>query len=568
MPEEKSRIDSFDVSLGPTSAKSPAPKQLEKWNILVCSDLGFVSKEPVSVHRSDWNDFMGSQNILISGTVENRLTKDGKPLFVECRVGSIKDFSLENIMLRLSPLSAYAKTVFALQQLCEGKTSRGDATSAIKKAQLPQQEEAQVMALLDSQPAGRSSGQTQTAGGSTVDKILSMIDVSPQTGTENVRESASFSKSAVDALSEAASGSGEQPLRKSDISNYVKNCRQRLDSQVVAILSQDFFASRKSSWNCLKRLCDAIGRNRQLSVNVFSCPAQDMEEKLPAVLASCMEAGAAPDLVVWDFYVTFTNADMDRMAKLGASCETYKSVAVAALAMEDPLFAGLSGRDDVSHLFGEVRFLPLKKLRTESASRCLCLAGPGLASGETIAAGNEEVSGFKGRCCWFIATRWAELLCTDSNPFYVKESRPPFESVFSSGPVFCMNVPSSVAGQAEAMGLTLFENALEKAGLDRARTLIDKEKAAASYSVLLFNLLVNRMIRLCGIKILGCGPEKNRDDVAGVLCEFVRRELAAYGAISSQEQVTVLADAGGAINVDVNSDVTISGQPVRFSFSF
>jgi hypothetical protein len=72
MEQEKSRIDSFDVSLGPAAARRPSAVSLEKWNILVCSDLGYASKRPAPLRIAEWNEFMAARAAAVRGTVENK----------------------------------------------------------------------------------------------------------------------------------------------------------------------------------------------------------------------------------------------------------------------------------------------------------------------------------------------------------------------------------------------------------------------------------------------------------------------------------------------------------------
>jgi hypothetical protein len=253
---------------------------------------------------------------------------------------------------------------------------------------------------------------------------------------------------------------------------------------------------------------------------------------------------------------------MDAMARVAKAAEQYKCMVIAPLSMEDPLFQNLSGRGSVMHLFEEVRFLPFKKLRTEPASRCLCFCGPDLSHALPVRTA-------QGRCCWFIAIRWAEMLLGDNNPFAARDTNPSIESVFSQEDIFRSDVAPSVVQEAFGMGLTFFEQSFSKASLDKAVSVIGREQAADSYSSFLFNLVVNRMIRLAGIQLLAAeGAQKSREDVATVLERFLLKELRAYGAVSAEGQVTARAAGEGKIVVDVNSDVTVSGYPVRFTFSF
>jgi Type VI secretion system, VipA, VC_A0107 or Hcp2 len=562
MAEEKSQIDSFDVSLGPArapSARSASQKQLEKWNILVCSDLGFVSKKPIQVHSAEWNEFVAAQNIVLSGTLEENAPHAGKPLFVEIPVKSMKDLSPESIMANAPPFAAFSRTVYALQQLLDGKANRDDAMSMIQKAGLPQAEQARAKGLLagGAKPSARPQN-------SSLDNILSMVDgtSSPGDGAPPGSASSGGPHKVTDALFKSVVDSDEGPLDKKAAAAYVRECQIKLHDLVDRLHKQPFFASRKASWNCFMALARVIGRKKEVGLSVVSGPFQDMEENLSQILSRCMESGKAPDIVIWDYGVSFSGAHMDAMSRVAKAADRYKCMVIAPLSTDDELFDGISERNSISHLFDEVRFLPFKKLRSEPSSRCLCLCGPQCSTGDRSAAPG-------GSCCWFVATRWTEMMLTEDNPFSAKDLRRlPVESVFSSDAIFSSDIAPSVSREAAAAGLTLFEPSIRQALLDKAVSVIDGEQAEDCYSSFLFNLAVNRVVRCAGIRLLAEGEQKSRSDVASVLQQFIRTELSAYGVTSSDGQVIATVDKEDKIVVDINSDITVSGHPVRFTFSF
>jgi hypothetical protein len=289
-------------------------------------------------------------------------------------------------------------------------------------------------------------------------------------------------------------------------------------------------------------------------MSVVSSPVQTMQDRLVEALGACMEAGAAPDVIVWDYDVTFTNACMEAMAAVAAAADKYKCMVVAPLCMDDPLLTGISGRKSVKHFFDDLRFLPYKKLRDNTAARCLCLCAPSLAG-----AGEKSE--------WFAAIRWAEMIIGDSDPFSAKQQRRPVESLFSGAPVFSQAVSPAVAAEAAAMGLTLFEETLEKAVLDRAMTVAGPDSVAESYTSFCFNLLVNHVARLSGIKILECGAHKNKTEVAAVLEEFLDKELSACGISASGKSASVTVENNEALVIEINSDAAVSGHPARFTFT-
>lgn len=551
MDNKKSQIDSFNVSLGPSSPIKSNTNQLEPWNILVCSDLGFVSKKPLQTRIAEWNEFMGAQGIVLSGSVSNILSNNGKQVFIEYPVKTMRDFSVESIVANVPAFAAWSRACSALQQLLDGKTSLLDALSTVGKAGLPAEEVSRIAAMLAPLQVGRLQKPVDAPKvkpqGSSVDRILSMVDAKPPAGKDRGKNPPSLT----DALFQSVSGGAEQ-FDKARITAYIAECRQKLREQAAAVMAQDFFKGRFSSWQGLTQLAKVIGRKKEVAVSVLSSPAQTMQDRLGEALGASMEAGAAPDVIVWDYDVTFTNASMEALAAVAAAAERYKCVVAAPLYMDDPLLTGISARQSVSHFFDDVRFLPYKKLRDNSAARCLCLCAPSLAAG--------------AKSEWFVAIRWAEMIIGESDPFGAKRQRP-VESVFSGAPVFSQAVSPAVAAEAAAMGLTLFEETLEKAALDKAVTVAGPDSVAEHFRSFCFNLLVNRVARLSGIKILECGAQKSKEEVAAVLEGFLEKELSACGISASGRAVRVTVENNEAIVIAINSDATVSGNTARFTFT-
>jgi hypothetical protein len=546
---EKSQIDSFNVSLGSLSGSQPASRQLERWNILVCSDLGFVSKKPQPVRISGWNEFMESQNVVLSGAVENKASGEDKPLFFEYSVRSLTDFSVESIMANAMPLSAMHRVCYALEQFVNGKTSREDAVSMIGKAGLGTDELGRVLRLLEKRSSSPAAMPRPRPPASSVDRILSMVDAKQSLGKDETEQAAGLTDALFTSVVEP-----QEFVDKAGISAYISRCGEQLRDLTATVEAQPFFASRKSSWTCLNTLAKVIGRKKEVSVSVFSAPQQDLPDRLHEALSVCLETGVSPDVIVWDFDVSFANADMDIMATVAAAAEQYKCMVIAPLSASDPLFAGISGRESVSHIFEEVRFLPYKKLRDNTSTRCLCLCGSQLAQGG-------------GRSCWYAAIRWAEMLNGALDPFAVRRRQGPLESVFLGVPLFSETVCVAVTGQASDMGITLFEETLEKAGIDKIATVVGPDNVAAHYTSFAFNLLVNRAVRLSGIKILSLGAQKNKDEVATVLEGFLENEMQACGIAVFGKTVSVTVENSVSLVIEVNSDVMVSGYPACFSFS-
>ncbi len=158
------------------------------------------------------------------------------------------------------------------------------------------------------------------------------------------------------------------------------------------------------------------------------------------------------------------------------------------------------------------------------------------------------------------------MLVLEANPVAARDPDPKTQSVFSGGPVFLERISGDVAAEAAGMGLTLFRESLCLATLDKAVAVVNTEVADTSFTSLAFNLFVNRIIRLSGLLMLGAAGA-SKDAVAAALEQLVKRECASCGIDAEGGAVTAQAGGNGAIAVSVNSESTIAGHPVRFSFS-
>jgi hypothetical protein len=565
MNKKKSSIQSFGVSLGSSPAPSPAAKKLEPWNVLICSDFGFKSMEPEPLRISDWNEFMESKKFAVSGTVENMLESDSKPFFVEHGVSSMKDFSAEAVLEKTGIVSGYARGYNALSKLISGSCSEAEALKAVERSGLPPAEQTRIRSMLGGKgPQSPATEKPQSKTPRTgIDKILSMVDFGEN---QSERKPANLVQSASDTfISAMAAGTGPG-YQKGALEVYVSGLGKKLQDQVKAIQMQPFFASRKASWQCLMDCARAIGRKNEIGLTVFSAQIEDMEEKFAGVLEHCIESSTVPDIILWDFSVSFSNADMDLMAKIAETADQYKCALVAPLSMDDRFFEGLSRLDNLSSLFEDVRFLPFKKLRVNPASRCICLCAPNMAfPGKEKSAGSRDAM-IIAPGGWALLERWIESMLNASDPFALAALAAEDNKLLEDT-VFSENIPSHLSKEASKTGITLFDRSPAAMTFDSAVAVIDSESAGAAYSSLAFNVLVNRVARLSVTRLSFFDSHKSKEEAAKDLCVFLQRELTPYHILSSPDQVAVSIGKEGEIELVINSDVKVSGFPAQFSFS-
>jgi hypothetical protein len=564
MNEDKSPIDSFAVSLGQTPSKgSSAPTAGGRpWRVLVCSDFGFRSDGPERVRIAEWNEFMASRAITIAGTAPNLLSGDSRPVYVEMNVASMKDLSAAAMQAKIGAFSGYAAFLDTLARFLDGRASREEVTAALRGASLSEPENQRMLAMLGAKnPRADGNRRTAPAAPTTaVASILSMMDI----GGAPSDAPPTQPHSAVDGLLRSITGGDDVAVDKAACAAYLETGKKNLAAQLTAIQAQPFFQGKKAAWECLYQCAKAIGRKREIELSVFSAGFDDRDAVLEKLAQDYDSGGTSWDLILWDYPVPLTNAEMDRTTGLTRLADRCKSVVLAPLDPADRLFESIETLEDFSPVFQDIRFLPFKKLREALESRALCLCSPDM---KVLRAEKTDAS-FTAHCGWPVLIRWVEMTLDDLDPFATRSRHAASAVLTPESARFHPSIPAPLSDEAASIaGLTLLSGAPADVSIDRTRTVIDPEVAGTAYSSLAFNLLVNRVAKLAGEVII---ESSSSTDAAG-LCrgveECLRKELAACGICSEPDQVSVKPENGSALLISLNSDASVGGHEARFSFS-
>jgi hypothetical protein len=217
-------------------------------------------------------------------------------------------------------------------------------------------------------------------------------------------------------------------------------------------------------------------------------------------------------------------------------------------------------------MFEDIRFLPFKKLRMSLASRALCLCAPDMKVPDNNHA--NDIPQVSSHCCWPVILRWIEMVIGHSDPFAVDLYDASAETVLSDPLSYAYAISESFSHDAAMVaGLTFFTGKPFNAMLSRASTVIEPEVAAAAYTSLAFNLLVNRVARLAGRRIMQNTSSVDKITVARDIEGFLCKELIICRVCTAPDQVSIKVDDEGKLDISLNSDVLIGGYPARFSFS-
>jgi hypothetical protein len=566
---DKSSIDSFNVSLGKTKSGDPArpDKQLRPWNVLICSDLGFKSGKPRRIQIAEWNEFMATAGITISGNVEQAPLSSSSPLFVEFGVTAMKDFSAEALKLRVAGFSEFSGLLDSVAGFIEGKADQDHVISALHATTIPKAEKDRVLLMIGALKPDQATRQEprRYAGASAVDSILSMVDISGSTPDQSLEP-----HKAIEGLLSSFSDKKGPRADKAACRAFLDAGKNTLNAQIAALCGSPFFADRKASWQSLMQCVKAVGRSKEIHLNVFSTAADDRDEILELLAADDGDSNESPDIIIWDFPVSFTNAEIDRLTRLAVAADRYKSIAIVPVSSNDRLFNSIEARNDFSPVFDDVRFLPFKKLRTSLESRALCLCGPDMM----VPDANPAQNGAQATCpskthpCWLLVLRWIEPVIGNNDPFAIEVSANIQETILPEDVSFYPDVPESMCEEASALGgINLLNGKPVKATIDRTKTVIDPEIAGTAYTSLAFNLLVNRIARLTGQRIAENSASMQTSEIASDIKEFLCTELIAGRVCASPDQISVKSENNGALDISLNSDVLVGGHPARFSFS-
>ncbi len=312
----------------------------------------------------------------------------------------------------------------------------------------------------------------------------------------------------------------------------------------------------------------AIGRKKEIRLSVLSAPAEDVDGLIEKLSSEFISPDASPDVIVWDYPVSFTNADIDRVSRLMDTADRWKSAVIAPLASQDAIFAGLDNKNDFAPLFQDVRYLHYKKLRSKLETRALCLCGPDMKLPDASEALNGAQGAFPASCCWPVMIRWIDRSAGNDDPFSLGSYSLAPETMLPDKAKFEFRISKAMSEEAAAIaGLTLFDGNPVGATPDRVRTVIEPEVAGHAYTSFLFNLLVNRVARLAGRRIGLFANAMNNQELAANVEALLRRELCAYNVCASLDQVSIKTEENGALAITLNSDEKVGGFPARFSFT-
>ena len=128
--------------------------------------------------------------------------------------------------------------------------------------------------------------------------------------------------------------------------SYIESGNRMLKKQLAVLQAAPFFAFKKASWQCLMQCAKAIGRKKEIRLSVFSASMDDRDEIPDMLTAEYGSSDASPDIIIWDFPVSFTNSEIELLTRLAEVADRFKSMVIAPLSPNDRLFEHIEARSD------------------------------------------------------------------------------------------------------------------------------------------------------------------------------------------------------------------------------
>ncbi|MBN1759799.1 MAG: hypothetical protein JW863_15840 [Chitinispirillaceae bacterium] len=549
MNENESPIHSINVGLGTSGAVVPAGEKngQHPWVVLICSDLGCTTTTAQRIGAATLNEFLSTNQVIISGNVTTDLPEDIEPFHIEYRVTDVKDFSRAAMAEKLPLLQQLKDASGILDAVSRKKITAAEGFRQVTSMNLPQS----IIRLLgDIRPQSGGALVAPPPGApvaaAKVDSILSMMDVG---GDDAVSAPvASQPGDFVAAFSEQAAG---------DVSSSaLLKCKDAVDRLVATlgetVARQPFFRAAESSWNAVKTLLKIAGRNRDVHIFVHSAPYDAAQRHFSDAMSACASSSGVPDLVVWDYPATIDTATMQQLEHIGNQADRYKTVVVVPLDYHDELYRKIIDREPLKQVIEQPACIPLRRLQESGAARCLALCAPDGAVVRSLSGREIAVA-----ASYLLAMQWLSSVIELGMPFHLQNSSQQVLDSFAFP-----RLSSEVVFDAHRCGITL----LRPGSTTVPRVLLGD--AETPYGSMLFNMVVNRTARLAAEWIGAQDRSVSAQQAAPALEEFLRTELEPYHILSTSGAVSVTTVEQQCLQVTIDSSETVAGFPVQFQFSF
>jgi hypothetical protein len=531
MQKDESTIKSASVSLGSNvSAKSNPLEKNRPRGILICGDFGFYSAEPTIISSSTIQEFIDVAKPKIALSVTNNLPSLVDSFFAEWEIRSFNDFSPETISSKIPLLKEIITSKQILEKIIYQKQSAQNGYEQIDTLQIPGKLKEAILSSL---------GQAAPAKNAKIDSILSMLDVEPE--QEKVTDQF---------ISDIANGN--ESINTNTISNNIILLESIVSQLIDLIVEHPAYKELKTNWHALKNLCKKIGRTKDIFVLLSSSPPEIADNSLENAMQACVSEGLIPDLILWNYRVTFSTSSIDLLKQPSVIADKYKSVLITSIHHSEPMLTQLGKIENTRDFFNQPDLIAYNRLRKEIFSRCLSICAPSYII-------NTPEKALLSGGGWLLCEQWISSILNGGSPFDFSSTS---NLELPDDNILQPNIDSHAQNGAAENGLTLLRTRSGRV-FSSPRVLLATD---GSFCSLGFNLLVNSVMRSSVALLSSWSKEYSISEAAHMLQNSIYSELKISEEISS-DAISVSIESESVLKIVCNSDKTIDQFSLQFEFS-
>jgi len=561
--KEKSQIVSSNISMSSSESSSFSgfQKKTIPWNILICSDLGFTSELPEVINASILNEFIESKNINFTGNVKD--VSENRDVFLEYSITSIKDFSSEKITHKVVYTSELQYLCNILQEVLDGTVEKEKAINTINDRQILTPPFKEALDLLnvknEHEPKHPTTLKNKKTGEKEkiLDTIFSSMDLS--VSEEKIDKP---SNSPLDNLVSAVTSEYSVRLPKAQINSLISKCQKLINEQVNEILNNSLFNQYKSSWLCIRHLIKILGRNKECNCFIYSTSLNNIADSFANAMAVLSNQNTAPDIVLFDYPLTFSTAHMNLLATVAETANLNNAMILSHCGFEEQFINEIQNVDTLKPIFKEQRFIPLNRLRKNDFSRNIVLAIP------PFVIESKEISPSFAGGSWLLLFSIVQKISHDKSPFDSSISMNDTSITVEYPLRFASGLTREHTYEAAEKGITLFSRDTFYPHGTYITTLIDPEIAAELYTYFEYNLLTNRVLKTIGFMLRDSEIVQDMTNLPNRIKKAIIEQLSRYRLLYSEEEVHVSLSDNRELEVVVDSQKEIRSYLFKLEFSF
>ena len=343
------------------NAGNPIVSPYHIWIFSSCAASSANFSQPVQLRVDNFNQVMAGCKLSVTLEIENLIPQSDSVSFVTVEINSLDDFHPLTLAKNLSVLNPLTEACQAISARLENKIdeNRFNEILTLHRTHPLLQSIVNNILKADNTP-DESAVQQPSQDDEAIDRLFGMLDLGEQL-VENPQHDDSgknlFSRS-------------YQAL----LTTSLHDIQRVLFQQLNKIIHHEEFQKLEQTWRGLKRVVDALPEDDSVILTLINQIKTGFALRLVELLETTGEH-ELPILVLHDFVINCTPADLTLLDEIAISSEAFQVMSVVNLSNH---FMGqsstkslLQSENELSRLFAQPQYVKWKTLRSKPHARWL-----------------------------------------------------------------------------------------------------------------------------------------------------------------------------------------------------